>query len=787
MVNLNIKVKRSRKTKKDATNIQMLVESNTDSSYDTFDGQVIINSLKKELSMPEEDAISIAKKVEEHLLKANFKTVTSSYIRSLTNQILTDYGYDQWLKYSSLSIPVFDVKQLIEEHNSENSNTSFSPESINLTIAGQILKQFALREVFNKEVAEAHLKGDIHLHDLDFINRSYCSGNNIEYIKKHGLKLNGIMTQSSPAKHALTLVNHLSCFTNYLQCYFAGAIGWDAVNMFFAPFFYKQTDKEIKQAAQHLLYSFAQLAGARGGQTAFTDFNMYLRVPDHYKQTPAVIQGGIYNGQTYSYYEEEMRKFFDAILDVLMEGDANGANFAFPKILLHITEADKNDPLMDKVAKVNSKRGSVYILYDRGDSVKISQCCRLNIKLTPEEVERMTKSPEEMRFSAWQNITIPLPRIAYKYKKLPQIHKEIDRLLTLCMEGHVNKREYIKKLLATGKDGCLNFLATGMDGKPYIRIEEAKFLIGMLGLNEMVQILTGEQLHESEKALLLGLNIISYMYKSMEKLAKHYGISCLLEETPAEGLSLRAALLDLKQFPESTKYVHGDIASGQVYYTNSVHLAYTANVDIITRIEKQSKFAPMIQAGSIIHNWFGEHEPDEQALKGLYFKVLANTNAVQTADSPDMTVCSDCNTMSKGFAEQCPKCKSSNTYQVTRITGYFSKVSGWTKSKLAELKDRVRVDFTMPNTSAIDDKESKILFFSKPNCEKCDTVKKQLLSAENIDRINIIDTQTYDGFATACYYNVNLLPTIMKVEGNRTISKLEQVGSFLKWMKDNLN
>lgn len=1124
MVNANIKVKRSRKTKSNATEIQMLVQSNSEDTYDIFDGQAIINSLKKELDMSEEDAISIAKKVEDHLIKANFKVVSSSFIRSLLNQILTDYGYAKWIKYSSLSIPVYDVKQLIEEHNSENSNTAFSPESINLTIAGQILKQFALREIFDKDVAESHIKGDIHIHDLDFANRIYCSGNNPEYIKKHGLKLNGIMTQSSPSRHALTLVNHLSCFTNYLQCFFSGAIGWEAVNMYFAPLLVNKSKEELKQVAQHLIYSFAQLAGARGGQTAFTDFNMYLRVPEHYKNTKAVGAGGEYTGKTYAEYENEMRAFLVAILEVLSDGDANNANFAFPKILLHITKKDKDDEIMNLVGSINSKRGSVYILYDKGDSVKISQCpldgnetvmslhktydipiirridsfkvgeeheiysdgefvkgifneypnqkmykigltnkhsitmsenhlnlcivdkdrkdmqtlslkeikdkfengedvwlpysnsifkgsggnfelgyivgcfagdgngtfehdsktvkfclskgfkdkikdrlieyvtryfggnhsisgkeeekgyflrfssqallaycrefivgikrdkhyhtklfamseefrrgvfeghldtdgracqnriytgssemvksiialattlgtvtsvnedmrdnrlgndvvycvlvfknnmpvykdiyfkyhnktwirinsidfignrtgycfevtnsapvftvmssgilthnCRLSINLTKDEVTRMTNAPEEMRFSAWQNVTLILPRIAYKHRTVAQIHKEIDRLLHIVMKAHINKRDYILKLLAKGNDGCLNFLTTGMDGKPYTRPEEAKFLVGIIGLNEMVQCLTGKQLHESDDALLTGLNIMAYIYKSMNTIAAKYGLTCLLEETPAEGLSLRSALLDLKQFPQAQNYIKGNIETGNIYYTNSVHLSYEANVDILTRIEKQSKFAPMIQAGSIIHNWFGEHEPDPTALKNLYFKVLEHTNAVQTADSPDMTVCESCHSMSKGLHTECPKCKSTKVYQMTRITGYFSKTSGWTKSKLAELKDRVRVNLEMTSVdTSVNATGEVIYFFSKPDCEKCDFVKKQLLSIEHTDKINIVDTKTYDGLALACYYDINLLPAIIKVVDGHVISKLEQTGSFLKWIKENI-
>ncbi|HNQ19445.1 MAG TPA: anaerobic ribonucleoside-triphosphate reductase [Bacteroidales bacterium] len=918
-----IKVKRSSKSKVNSTNIQMMVESSTEEKYDIFDKGFIINSLVKEVELDIESAMKIADDVEKFLLKNELLSVNSSFIRTIVNYFLSKIDNNKYLKYNSLSIPIYNIKQIIEEANKENSNTAFSPESVNLTIAGQILKQYALREVFDKDISDAHVKGDIHLHDLDFINRPYafdgdnneieikhkitgntykigfndlyylfnyndyqiydkyewvdiisiiqinenkdiyeiktdsnnylyvtedhpclkyindvdyeeiqtkdlkindlfyinnhgtskivniekiktaetvydittsshtlmvnnihvhnCSGNSIEYIKKYGLKLPNV-SQSDPAKHAQTLVNHIQCFANYLQGLFAGAIGFECVNMFFAPLLEDMEYEEVKQIAQHLVFSFAQLAGNRGGQVVFSDFNMYLKVPEHYKNTPAIGAGGKYTGKNYGEYEYEMRNFLHAIFEVIMNGDSNKANFPFPKILLHINKDSFDDALLDMACEINSKRGSVYILYDRGQDVKISQCCRLSINLTKEETERLIKSPEEMRFSAWQNITINLPRIGYKYKDINKIKHEIDRLVDTCMRGHKIKYDYICNLLDKGENGCLGFLTKGFDGKPYLRKEEAKFLIGMIGLNELVKIITDFELHESEEALIFGLEIISYLYQSVNNHAKVYNLQVMLEETPAEGLSLRAALLDLKQFEEAKKYVKGNIESGEVYYTNSIHLAYNANVDILTRIEKQSKFAPMIKAGAIIHNWFGESEPDPKALKQLYKTVLEKTNAVQTADSPDFTVCRSCKKSFKGLKDKCIYCNSDNVYQTTRITGYFSQISGWTKSKLAELKDRLRVNITDTKTF-INNDEEKILFFSKPNCSKCDDLKK-ILKEKNIE-IPSISTEDYKGLALANYYNIDELPCLLKVKGPQIISKISGSGSYLKWLKEN--
>jgi len=70
------------------------------------------------------------------------------------------------------------------------------------------------------------------------------------------------------------------------------------------------------------------------------------------------------------------------------------------------------------------------------------------------------------------------------------------------------------------------------DGIPYLRMDRATFLIGMIGLNELVQIQTGAQLHESREALKMGLKIIGRMKEEAEKLGRKKGMRFVLEQTP---------------------------------------------------------------------------------------------------------------------------------------------------------------------------------------------------------------------------------------------------------------
>ena len=42
----------------------------------------------------------------------------------------------------------------------------------------------------------------------------------------------------------------------------------------------------------------------------------------------------------------------------------------------------------------------------------------------------------------------------------------------------------------------------------------------------------------------------------------------------------------------------------------------------------------------------------------------------------------------RGLKDKCPRCGSTNVERMTRVTGFFSKVEGWNRGKVAELRDR---------------------------------------------------------------------------------------------------
>lgn len=686
-----------RETKEQESTDTALFVRTSDMEIKKYESKKIYDALLRETEISEDAAKIIAKEVGNLIESLDIKFLTAPLIRELTNAKLVEYGLEKIRRqHTRLGVPIYDAHNIILNQNKENANVPHGPEATNLTLAEQIKKEYALLEVFSQDISDAHMRGDIHLHDLGMIDRPYCSGQNIEYVKKFGLTLPNSLSIAKQSRHPEVLIEQIVKFSAALQGTFAGAIGWDAFNIFLAPFLVKVNKKRMKQLAQILIFEYAQQAVARGGQSIFSDLNLYWEVPKHFVDVPAIGPGGKFTGNSYEDYLEESQKFIKALFEVYLEGDALGRPFFFPKPNVHMTEkffnTDGNEEFLYLISKVASVKGNTYYIFDRGDTAKISECCRLSFKLEEKDLED-AKTPWKMRYSAMQNVTINLPRIAYEANgddaKLFEI---LDKRIELAAKAHIQKKEFITKLLKMGRDGPLALLAMELDGEPYYRLHRATFLLGMLGLNEMVEYHIGQQLHESKDALKFGLKVIAFMNKKSEEIKESLGIKMPLEQTPAESTAYRLAKLDMKHFPlQATTVIKGFKGTNEIYYTNSTLFNISVPINPIDRVKKEGLFHPLIEAGALSHIWLGESMPEPDGLANFVVKTFYNTQNAQIAFSPEFTSCLDCNRTVRGIQEQCPYCNSNNVEGITRVTGFFSKVGSWNKGKLGELKDRYRV------------------------------------------------------------------------------------------------
>jgi ribonucleoside-triphosphate reductase len=684
----------------DSTDMSLFVRTSGENIV-KWDRAKIAAALRKETDVSVEISEMIAQEVEEWLKTFSIKNITSPLIRELVDVKLLEHGLEEARrKHTRIGSPLYDVKEIILCPNNENANVPHGPEATNLTLAENIKKEFALLYVFSQDIADAHMRGDLHLHDLGFVDRPYCSGQSVEYVKKFGLDLPNALSIAKPAKHAEVLLAQMVKFSAALQGVFAGAIGWDAVNLFFAPFMVGKSDAEYRQIAQMLIYEYSQQAVARGGQAIFSDINLYWEIPKHFENVPAIGPGGQYTGKTYKEYINEAQKFVWALFDVYKEGDGSGRPFFFPKPLVHITDkffkTEGHEKFLNHISEVAAEKGTTYFVFDRGDTAKISECCRLSFKLEQSDLDD-AHEPWRMRYSALQNVTINLPRIGFQTAgNEERLFARIDALLEMAAQAHIQKKKFIEQILERGQNGPLAMLAMNRDGNGYLRMFRVSYLMGILGLNELVQSFMGKQMHEGSAALKMGLKVISHMKLTCEKLSEKHGMHFVLEQTPAESTAYRFAKLDLQHFPEEAKKIVKGNEKGGVYYTNSTYFNVSIPMSPAERVKSEGLFHPLIDAGALTHVWLGEAKPSAESIANFVKKTFETTDNAQIAFSPEFISCNECGKLARGLTTKCVHCGSENIEGITRITGYFSRIPGWNKGKLAELADRYRTQSHFP-------------------------------------------------------------------------------------------
>ena len=423
----------------------------------------------------------------------------------------------------------------------------------------------------------------------------------------------------------------------------------------------------------------------------FTDIHLYWELPHYLAGSPVIGPQGEMADKTYGDYLPDARRFAWAIFEVFKKGDAKGRPFIFPRPLVHMSETFFQTPehreFLNHICSVAGEKGNTCFVFDRGGWVRNS--CGSRNSAVEESGPEAIGSAWQRRSFAIQNVTLNLPRLGYK------AGRDAGRLLALTTEAmelaakaHCEKRDFMEKLLSYGESGPLAMLTMKNDGFPYLRMKNAVYLTGVTGLNELIHIHQGRELHHRE-ALACGYKIMSHLLAEAVRLGRQHGMQFLLEQTPAETTAYRFARLDLKYFsPEAGHFVKGNLATGEIYYTNSTHLAVAAPVSPFARAKQEGIFHPLIRGGVMTNLWLNDYLPDPEKMAAFITRVFRETVNDQIVFSPEFSTCNACGTTSRGIGETCPLCGARDLAGIARITQYFSRISGWNKGKLAELQDR---------------------------------------------------------------------------------------------------
>jgi ribonucleoside-triphosphate reductase len=678
-------------------------------------------------------AKKIADEVEYRFKLTKPKWVSGSMIREVTNNLLLEWSDEipEFQIYRNLltrvGAPIYDAYQ-IDIGNGyearENANLQPNPETIHKKKADRLSKEQYLL-LIDPKLATAHHQGDLHIHTLEYFGtRPFCQDWDLRYFLYYGLLPDGTGFRSSvagPAKQPEVAILHSVKVLAAGQTNFSGGQGFMYYTMFLAPFMRGKQYKEIKQLAQMMFYELTQTYVTRGGQLVFSNIQLPMGVPEIWRDVPVVWQGHV-GPDTYGDYEDEVQMFFRAINEVALEGDYWGKPFNFPKNENYVSPEffkPEYDDLWLLVHDSVGKFGAPY--FDNmlpayrgyGNGISCYQCCAYQFANTPETdpnfYEKLYfQDGQHFSMGGWQVVSLNMPRLAYRangnYDKLLSYAKENMRL---AMGVFGAKRKWMDKSISgnmvpfatqTPRDP-----RTGQKGPPAVDFGELVNVIGVVGVNEMVQHFTGSQLHENDDAVRLAVRLLLDMEKYRKGLEMRSGWKVMLARTPAESTAQTFAVADLvhHQYKKmANNYVKGDLSnlSGvrkkrdlPVYYTNGTHTYVGAKVPLGKRIDIEHKFFPILSGGNIFHAWVGESSSDSEALYKLTQRICRNSQIGYFSYTKDLTVCSRCQTTSSGLLNSCTSCGSEHVRQWSRITGYYTDVTGWNSGKRQELMDRYRV------------------------------------------------------------------------------------------------
>ncbi|HUV94270.1 MAG TPA: ribonucleoside triphosphate reductase [Anaerolineae bacterium] len=624
-------------------------------------------------------------------------------IQDLVERALILHGHAKTAKayilYRDLHNKLRDIRALIDANEliegylegrdwrvNENSNMSFSLQGLNNHIFTAVNSAYWLNSLYPKAVRDAHINGDIHIHDL-YILAVYCCGWDL-----HDLLLRGFggvpgKIESNPPRHFRTALGQVVNFFFTIQGESAGAVAFSGFDTYLAPFIRYDGlgPRDVRQALQEFIFNM-NVPTRVGFQTPFTNLTMDLVAPSTLAREHVII-GGEPRLETYGDFQPEMDLLNRSFAELMLEGDAHGRVFTFPIPTYNIThDFDWDSPNLDAIWEMTAKYGIPYfanfVNSDMNPEDVRSMCCRL--RLSNRELRKrggglFGSNPLTGSIGV---VTLNMSRIGYLAKNEEDFLARVHALMDIARQSLLIKRRVIERFTEKGLYPY---------SRHYLDAVKRRFgsywanhfnTVGLNGMNEAVLNFMGVDLTDSAGQA-FAARVLDFMRERLLAYQEETGQFFNLEATPAEGTCYRFALLDRAAYPRII--TAGD---AEPYYTNSTQLPVDATDDLFQALEWQDELQTKYTGGTVFHIYLGERLPSMRATKELVRRVTANFRLPYITLTPTFSVC-PVHGYLVGEHIVCPKCDDDQPCEVySRVVGYLRPVQQWNRGKKAEYDER---------------------------------------------------------------------------------------------------
>lgn len=563
------------------------------------------------------------------------------------------------------------VEEILKETHRENANISNSPSAKMLQIASAASKKYYLSRLIPPEQAEAHINGDIHIHDLDFYGKTLnCIQIPLGRLLREGFD-NGhgyIRPPKRPSSATALAAIILQSSQNDMH----GGQSFAFFDRDIAQFVKGADDNEVYQAMEAFIYNLNSMHSRAGAQVPFSSLNIGTDT------TP------------------EGRMVIKNLLLAYERGLGRGENPIFPNIIFRVKdginfkEGDPNYDLFKLAIRVASRRlNPTFSFMDSSFNApygtEVSYMgCRTRV-IANRRGPEISEGRGNLSFT-----TINLPRLAIKSgHNITKFFKELDRVIELVIQQLLHRFEVQARLKVKDMPFLMGqgLYLDSADLEPCDEIRKAivhgTLSVGFIGLAETLVGLVGKHHGESEEAQQLGLEIVTHMRRRVDEACEEYDLNFSLLATPAEGLSGRFVSIDRKEYG----VIPG--ITDKPYYTNSFHVPVSFPISAYEKIKIEGPYHKYCNGGHISYVEFSS--PPIHNLEAVedILRHMKECDVGYAGINFPVDFCMNCSYLGVINKDECPSCGSMDIKRVRRITGYLSTVDRFNDAKRAELYDRV--------------------------------------------------------------------------------------------------
>lgn len=647
------------------------------------------------------DISCIQNTVEEVLMHSEYPEIARAYI---------EYRHDRDIQRSKRSALTREIEGLIDQTNiailNENANKDAKviPTQRDL-LAGIVAKDYAKSYILPKDIVEAHDKGEIHYHDLDYA--PFFPMFNCMLVDLNGMLTNGFKmgnAEIEPPKSITTAAAVTAQIIAQVASHIYGGTTIDRIDEVLAPFVQLSYEKHLRNAECWQVpdkQGYADALIAKECYNAFQSLEYEVNTLHTANgQTPFVTFGF---GLGESWQAKLIQK---SILQNRIHGlGKNHKTPVFPKLVftvkrgLNAQPTDPNYDIKQLALECASKRMYPDILnYDQvvkvTGSFKAPMGCRsfLNPYLN-EKGEEVHSGRNNLGV-----VSINLPRIAIEAKgDEKRFYEILDQRLTLAKKALMTRIARLENTKAKVAPILYMEGACGvrLNAEDYVadifKNGRASVSLGYIGIHETLYALFGEHIYDNEMLQEKGVEIVRHLSDATKQWKEETGYAFSLYSTPSENLCDRFCRLDSQAFGVIPN------VTDKGYYTNSFHLDVEKKVNPFDKIDFEMHYPPLANGGFICYGEFPNMQNNLKALETVWDYSYDRVPYYGTNTPIDE--CYECGftgefeCTSKGFT--CPKCGNHNSETVSvtrRVCGYLGSPDArpFNAGKQAEVQRRVK-------------------------------------------------------------------------------------------------